>query len=390
MDQNYDQRGGLCQACERDIVVTANPIDPDYISYWKEIGLGIPHLISINSSMGDPECTLSESIINNKEVQQEIKQLAGPDARIEFCYIEETESHLSRILGLPVYCNFDISIPLSRKLPFKNLCRAISLTTPESYFSTEREELLHEGKKLLKTWSSILIKANCGSGGICSGGMFKADTEDELETALAAASKTGQDFYLEKIIHPKMGEIAVHWEIDERGNLLVIGVFDQLSNHFGYDGVCYPSALPEPVIRLVRHQLTEQLAPYLIEKGALGYFCADIVIDDQGIPNWVDFNPRKGAILYVRDMVRRISERYFQAADCPFWHEHIQIPANRKISFSHVFQKISDMLDPRQKPFVVITNPGVIPFGYVDITGISRDSKEEAFEFFKKARQRLL
>ena len=375
---------------EGDVVVTANPIDPDYINYWRETGFGIPHLLSIHSCVSDPECTLSELIINSTRVQQEIKCLAGSDARIESCYIEETESRLSKVLEIPVYCNFDISISLSRKIPFKKLCKALSLKTPESFFSTDQEEMLREGKKFLKIWPSILIKANCGSGGICSGGMFKADTEDELENAFISASKTGQDFYLEKIIQDKMGEIAVHWEIDEGGKLMVIGIFDQISTNFGYGGVCYPSAIPEPVICFVRHQLTEQLAPYLIRQGAKGYFCADIIIDDQGIPNWIDFNPRKGAILYIRDMVRRISEKYYHSADCCFWHEHVEIPGNRKITFSNIAEKIQDMLIPGKKPFVVITNPGVIPFGYVDITGISSESKQQAFEFFKEARNRLI
>jgi hypothetical protein len=389
IEQSYDQRGGLCQVGKGHLVVTTNPFDPDYIDYWKELGYTIPYLITAGPF--DPLYTLSELIIQKKRIQEEIKAFAQDrHARLEFFCIEETEAELSRVLGIEAYCNFDVSIRFSRKILFKDICITLSLPTPPWIFYEDKEQLWEKGKKLLASGIPILIKANDGTGGISCGGIFKANTVEDLETVIMSIRNSEEIFFMEKLIN-KVEEVALHWEITEDGAIRIIGLFDQISKDCSYGGVSYPAAIPRSLRNLIESQLKGKLGPYLVQKGGKGYFCCDIIIDHQEVPYWIDFNPRKGAILYVWDMVRRLSKIHLNSVACSFWHEHFQVSSENGLnSFREIARKISDFLRPGEKPFVVITNPGVIRFGYVDITGISKNSKSEAQEIFEEAKRRLI
>ena len=369
--------------------MTTNPIDPVYIEYWKELGYTNPHLITAGPY--DPVCTLSELIIQKKSIQKEIKTfINNGDSRLEFFCIEETEAEVSRVLGIEAYCNFDIALRLSRKIPFKEICATLSLPTAPWIFHTDQEQLCEEAKKLVASGIPILIKANDGTGGISCGGIFQINPGEDLEAVREVIRNSGGNFFVETLIN-KIGEVALHWEITEDGDLRIIGLFDQISENCSYNGVSYPTSIPRSLQHLIESQLQNKLGPYLVQQGGKGYFCCDIVIDAEGVPYWIDFNPRKGAILYVWDMVRRLSKIHLNSMKWSFWHKHVPISLEKGLnSFREIARKLSDLLRPGEQPFVVITNPGVIKFGYVDITGISKDSSREAREIFEEATSRLM
>ncbi|WP_207680627.1 ATP-grasp domain-containing protein [Desulfonema magnum] len=384
-EQNYDQRGGLCQLDKGHIVVTTRPYQPDYIEYWKSLGFTIPHLITAGPF--DPQYTLSELVVRKKAVRKTIRALANDThSRLEFYYIEETERALCQSLGIPAYCNFDVSIPLSRKIFFKKICKALSLATPPWFFHKDKDQLFQKAKNLLLSETSILLKGDKGTGGISYRGMFEVSTTEELETAFESLTNFGKEFFIEKRIDHK-AEISLHWEITEQGELRQLGLFDRIMNNCSYVGGSYPDTIPFSVKQQIESQLRDKVGPYLIQQGAKGYFHCDIIIDKQNIPYWIDFNPRKGALLYIWDMARRLSEICFGSSDFSFWHEPLQISSNK--SFHEIITELSDLIRPGKKPFVVITNPGVIESGSVDVTGISENSKKEAREIFEEAKRRL-
>ena len=376
MEQEYDQRGGLCQVGAGHIVVTTNPIDQEYLEYWQELGFSLPTLLVAGPF--DPRYTLSELIISKPALQKEILSLVkGRPARLEFFYIEESEKKLAEVLGIPPYCNFKVSIPLSRKVAFKQVCQQISLPTPSWKICHTKKALLEKGRSFLDKGKRVLIKTNTGTGGLACGGMEKAESIRELEETVSSIDLEKGPFVIEELIEEKMADVAIHWEITPDRHLHIIGLFNQFSTNFSYQGSSFPVQIPFPLQELIKKQLKEKLFPYLLERKALGYFCCDIVIDKEGNPYWVDFNPRKGAILYVYDMTRRLSNIRFGGKKVYFWHEHCKFPGKEKnkTSFRFIKTLLSDFLTPHP-PFVVITNPGIIRFGYVDITDISLNSIE--------------
>ena len=43
VEQNYDQRGGLCEVGEGHLIITINPIDQSYLNYWSDtLGFTLP------------------------------------------------------------------------------------------------------------------------------------------------------------------------------------------------------------------------------------------------------------------------------------------------------------------------------------------------------------
>jgi hypothetical protein len=89
-------------------------------------------------------------------------------------------------------------------------------------------------------------------------------------------------------------------------------------------------------------------------------------------------------------MVRRLSKNCLGAVDCCFVNEHVKISGKRRSpAFKNLFDTLKDLLDPGTHPFVVVTNPGVLPFGRIDLTGISVQSRQAARGVLEEAKDRL-
>ncbi len=390
VEQHYDQRGGLCLVGSGHIVVTLDPVHREYLDYWQELGFTLPSFLTAGPF--DSRYTLSELILHKPHIQQEIHTCIGSSpARVEFSFIEAPEAELADALALPVYCGFDVALNFSRKIPFKRLCAQLSIDTPTWWFHEDQERLFNEAERLLQAGKPLLFKADDGTGGMSIGGIFEVETLEQLERLVGTLRESGRRFFLEEFIFDKRADIAVHWEITDRRELRITGFFDQISPQCTYSGVSYPSTLPQRIRNVILKQLQEQIGPYLLQQGGMGYFCCDIIIDCNEQPLWIDFHPRKGAIFYIQEMVHRLARIRRHSSNPYCWHEHLKIPVQQPaLLFSHLAQRLTDLLHPSDHgPFVVITNPGVIPFGYMDITGISYHSKEEAHAIFREAVSRL-
>ena len=386
MEQNYDQRGGLCEVGEGNLVVTVNPIDQDYLDYWnKELGFTLPKLLVAGPF--DARYSLSDHIVNKPDLQAVIKEFtAGEKARLEFFWIEETERRLSEVLGIAPYCSFDVSIPYSRKILFKEACERINIPTSPWFFSERSEKTLVWAKQMVNNGISILLKVNDGTGGISGGGILKIDTIDQFQNeTIKEWQEKKIPFFAEKIVPGFIQEVALHWEITESGEITGVRFFDQLAENFSYTGVSYPSnGIPSK--ETIKSQLQNKLGPFFIQKGAKGFFCCDIIVNQDGTPFWTDLNPRKGAIRYVWSFVKRLKKNIFSERDQVFFYHNHYRTQKKGMKFSEIKKILSAWLRPStEKPFVIITNPGVIPYGYVDITGVSPNSREEAKEVFTKA-----
>ena len=137
----------------------------------------------------DARHTLSELVIHKKQVQNHIKSLIGDsEARLEFFCVEESERELSRILQISAYCNFDFSIPFSKKILFKTLCGELDIRTPPWFFEEDLNLLFAECQKQLKHGTRFLLKSDSGTGGLPCGSMFLIDSEAALESAITRIS----------------------------------------------------------------------------------------------------------------------------------------------------------------------------------------------------------
>lgn len=390
MEQSYDQRGGICQVGAGDIVVTTEPIDRDFLRYWEGLGFDLPQFLVAGPF--DSTCTLSQLVLRNRPLQEKILSLAnGEPARLEFFCIEESERQVAETLGITPYCNFNVSIPLSRKPNFKRFFDEIGLRTPSWFSCRNHEDLLKYGNAFLEKRKSFLIKAEDGTGGIACGGMRRIGNLDQLRFAADSGLCFGAEFLVEEVV-PRSAEVSFHWEITQSGEVLPVGIFEQLSHDFAYAGAVWPvQGVTDETSRCIIDEATGRFWPALLARGAVGYFCCDIIVGCDGLPYWIDFNPRKGAILYVHDMVRRLSKKYARQDRGFFKHEHLKLPERAEAyCFSEIRSLLGDLLEPHYSGFAVVSNPGVIKYGYCDITGVSWVSAESAEARFARAKQRVL
>jgi len=386
--QEYDQRGGLCQVGAGHAVVTTHPIAAEYLAYWQNIGFSLPQLWVAGPF--DPRYTLAALILQNPPLQDALRAFAADTpARLEFLYVEDHEPELSRALDIPGYCHFELSRHLAHKIPFKRLCQQLDLPTTPYVISDTQEHLFQEAEKLLQAGHQVLFKANGGSGGLGAGGMFKITTLAELHEFVRAIKRTDFTFLVEPIL-TNITEISIHWEMLETGKIKFLAIFDRILRNFTYCGGSYPDTLPAPVKQRILSQLHDILGPYLLEHGARGYLHCDIIITDDGRPLWTDFNPRKGGLIYIFEMVHRFAAVHFSpAVPLAFWHESFDLSAAQAPhSWSQVFQTLDELLHPGS-PCVVLTNPGLLRFGHIHLTGISTHSVKEARDITEKAIHRL-
>jgi len=388
LEQAYGLRGGLCEGGKDDIVVVAHDFDKDYLNYWEGLGFDLPTILVTQN--GCPELTLSQLIMQDAAVSKKLKAMANSnvDARLEFFCIEESERQLAEHLGIQAYCNFDFAFEFAKKPCFRRFCLKHNIPVIEGACCKNLQEAERFINGLHQRGVSALVKSESGTGGIACGGAVKIDPGDNIKAKLEGIKFIGQEFVVEKTIESVREEISIHWEIQLDGQIRVVGIQDQLAKNFGYSGVSMPSSIDPEEMDHLEKILLGVLAPKMRDMGAIGFFSCDVILSPE--EHWMDFNPRKGAAIYVRKMVNRLWKNHFSNNQLFIWHEHIKVP--EAISFRKVRQTLGNLLIPDKDPqrLIVITNSGVMPYGYLDITAVSTISREDTKRHFERAKSLVL
>ena len=384
-EQAYDQRGGLCEVGAGHVVVTTEPYDPDYLDYWKRAGFSLPTLIAAGPF--DPACVITDLIARNPVTQSEILQsVNGSPARIEPFWVEKGDLALSETLGIPTYSNIAVCAELACRFSFKQMCERLELPTAPWVGGHTVEEIIDKCRWFSFSAEPVLAKAANCTGGIELGTMLRFSNFADMSAHEETLRGLQFPLVIEHIL-PDVSEVGVHWEISETGEAHFIGIFDQLSRNFSYAGAAFPSIISDMARDRILEDLRERFMPELVRRQAKGFFCCDVLINSSEDIFWTDFNPRKGAILYIFHMVERLAREVFGLDSSPWQvsHAHTRLP-KMGLGFAQVQEVLAPLLNPsKSEPFIVLTNPGPIPFGGIDITGLSPSSREEASDLVTRA-----
>jgi len=386
-EHDYEQRG-LCQIGRGHVLATTHPVSRPYLDYWQGLGFSLPHRIVAGPF--DPRFNLSQLLLRKPRLREAIRSLTvGRRPRLEFFHIEPSEARLAKALDLPAYCSFRLAWSLSDKIAFKKLCARLSLPTPPCAHARDLLERTGSDKEWL--WREpVLLKHRKGTGGVRCGGMMVLQGERDRETLSEVMKSSPSEFFVERLVPSPFAEVSLHWEITEASELKIHGFFDQKSSDYSYVGASFPSTLSPSLRSVILRQLRGKLIPYLRERDAKGFFCCDILVDSQGVPQWIDFHPRKGAILYIRSMVRRMESRWLRRGRLSFNHLQASLPfGSFPLDFQGVEYILKDLLQPDRDPFLVVTNPGIVESGRVDLTAVSRASFQATEEILGEAQNRL-
>jgi phosphoribosylaminoimidazole carboxylase (NCAIR synthetase) len=251
---------------------------------------------------------------------------------------------------------------LANKLEFKKTCEEIGLRTAPWIGGNGVDDLATLWDTRFCRDEPVLVKASNGTGGMALGGICRVGDYQDLLNRATEVERLAKPIIAEKLVDIA-AEVSIHWEMDEDGTVRIFGIFDQLAQEFSYAGTAFPAMLSFELEDQVRNELMEVFVPYLQQMGAVGFYCCDILIDRAGVIYWTDFNPRKGAIVYVHDFVRRLADNHFDGSRVYyFWHEHTHHKIGSR--FCDLQQVLGELLTPSmQRPFVVLTNLGIIAHG---------------------------
>ncbi len=360
-EQAFDQRGTLPQARGCDIVVTTDPINQSYINYWRNLGYPIPKFL--NAGPFESDKALSDLIYGKPEIQKQIKaKLNGHNGRLEFFHPSDREAQLANAIGIPAYMNFDFATEYQKKNSFKELFIKVGIPTLPFIDMTLASDLSWNDLVNELDSDQLIAKKVYGSGGKSLGMITPLNCEaDFLELDL------NEGYIIEPQIQVKR-EIAVHWEILTDGQVRFIGYFGQIGENLSYVGTEFPVSFD----RNLRKKLDDgfkRLTSEILALGGLGYMCCDVLVDEGGNIFWSDLNPRKGAILFIFDAIRRLRQAR-RLGKVSILHKHFSETKIR--SFEQVQEVLGDLLNPANGNFVLITNPGAIEYGYLDVTCVCR------------------
>lgn len=386
LEQRYDQRGGLCQVGAGHLVLTTDPVDQDFLDYWRGLGFSLPRLVSAGPF--HPGRTLSELVLASPRAREAIGETAaaGP-ARLEFFCIEEPERALAQALGVPAYCHFGLARTYASKLAFKALCAELGLPTAPWFHHPDPAALVRQGAALMAGGRRVLLKTETGMGGVGCGGMAAPADVHALERAVRSLAGRHGALFLETRLEPLRAELSVHWEITASGEVVDVCVFDSINIDNSYRGTLHPAENDRALAEAARRTVLEVLGPHLAARGGIGFYCCDILADQDGTLHWNDFNPRKGASVYVRDMVRRLRAARLDDRPVHYWHEGLRL--RRALPVGRVLELLRGLLDPGPEPFLVLSNPGITAFARADLTAISCASRAQARSLLDAARVRL-
>lgn len=372
-EQAYDARA-MAIAREGDIIITTSPIDPEYLSYWRGLGFGLPNFL--HAGPFQPDKCLSTLILNNQNVRRELAQLNKEDYELHFFItVDGVEEKVAKELGFPAYVNFNFADRYRNKQIAKMLFAEAGVPTlPHLYskdagFSFEKcEQQLGKGP--------YLAKDIFGSGGKKLNTIIEFSNKEEL-TAIPFDA-----FIVERKIN-LFTEIACDWEMGYLGKSKLITWRYQLSENDSFCGTKFPVVVQDKLAEMLDAEY-QKLTRSISAKGGLGHMSCDILIDQDMNSWWSDLNPRKAASFYVCQSVKDLMEIQGRQTPYYFHHKHAHTHS-RGVVFDNIRKVLGDYLDPTKENFILVTNPNVIPYGTVDLTGVSRKSIEEATEILQNA-----
>lgn len=362
-EQRFDQRAGLCQGGPRDIVVTTDPFDPMYLRYWENLGYKLPRLIVAGPFQSDT--ALSDLIRIKPDVQLQI--LKARPTRVEIFHPSFREARLFESLNIPPYVNLSFAEKFQQKNKFKELFINAGVPTLPfidlvNYPEVTWDEVVAE---LGPSEPGYIAKKVFGSGGKSLGMISQINCKTDFDDL-----DLTQGYIIEPRIQIKK-EIAVHWEVMSNGSVRFIGYFGQLGEDLSYVGTEFPIAIGSKLRRKLDigfKKLTSKIASL----NGLGFMCCDVLVDQQDNIYWSDLNPRKGAIIFIFDAIRRL-KRARHLGKVKILHKHFS--RTKFSSFEEVQRKLGSLLDPNNDGgFVLITNPGAIQYGYLDVTCVCNNT----------------
>lgn len=350
----------LAEACDSDVVVVRY-LDDEYLNYWKRL-LGEVKIINLTNVSRDK--FLSDIILTNNLLVQEIKNSMHSDSKLTVFLPTEKEEAVAKLLNIPLHGSSEISQKYGSKSGIRKLAEEIGIAMPPGYICKTRNEVLQAIGILYEKYESIIIKHDMSLSGYFSK-KININENLDINKILNYVSggkyiEGGDTVVVEAWVNSKSA-LCAHIELLPDMKPIICGAWQQILDD---DGITYIGAGPLNISNKAFNALVksaQKLADEFYKEGIHGSFGPDFLVtrDDEKIIEsdssiLIELNARIPYTAFPLEIVKRVKGK----VNSGFLARHIKL--SRHLSYS----RISSLLE---KEKLLITEQdtyaqGVVPF----------------------------
>jgi hypothetical protein len=374
MIKHYPERALIMARNDKDKVILNQPIDPQYLNFMKNLGIGPLEVITLNSSdiySGIKESNLTKSSAvyspfisrqqDNNIVEKIATEYMGNEHRI-------TEKYYN-------------------KASFKNICAELGIETAPGTIFYKTGNLLEDRKNIsemidknMALTGEVIIRDTNGEGGFNILIANKDNKRDIIEKALSISA----NFLIESKL-PLNSSPCVIGLIDENGPTLVAVSKQILKNGKEYSGsiLDYNEAVNSKI-----YKTFIRLGEKMHQDSYRGPFGIDYLETADGNRLPCECNARVNGSFYPHELKQRLSEKGY---DFPIVYSYKTSISNCD-SFSSLINQseVSDMLYKGDKVSGIIPyNVSTIPYGEITFATVAK-SHDEAKSLTRKFKNLIM
>lgn len=383
----------LAAANAGDLAVVRN-FDPAYISYWLRI-MGNLHIINLtDTNQGE---FLTQTILDNPKVIEEIKHRMDPKSQLHVFSPTRLEQQLAEKLGIPLHGAPEIGERFGTKSGIRQLAKECGIPMAPGFICKNVRDVENAFSALKDHFTDIVIKYDHSLGGYFN-----------KKVQVSASKKTKEliDQIANSMFHEGGGSVVVegwlkskatpcaHIEILEDQDPIICAAWQQIVDEDGVSRIgAGPLILSDRAMKSFLSAVNK-LALALKEKGAIGSYGPDFLIMSQDEKNLeqdtcvlIELNARIPLTAVALEIVRNVRGK----TGTGFWAQEV------KLEFSLSFREIAEKLtregiliqqkDLRAKG-VVPFNTGLLPWKMLDLVAMA-NTWDETLVVMRKA-QRVL
>lgn len=381
----------LAGSSPNDLAIVRN-FDPEYLKYWTQL-IGNHHIINISKS--DAGAFLTQVVLDNTEILNEIKNNMALDSRLHVFLPTELEQDLADKLGIPLHGTPHIGVLYGTKSGIRKLAAENQIKMPEGYICTQIAKIEKAIEKLSKKYEEIVLKHDKSVSGYFSK-KIKSKEKIDLENLVNEISGGSFDPQKDTIVVEgwikSKASLCAHIEILKNKEPIICSAWQQIMDT---DGISYMGAGPLMLSpKALRSFISgvKKLANALKNSGAIGSFGPDFLITSEKEGNhdedtclMIELNARIPMTAIPLEIILQIKGKVGEG----FLTQHISLSSEK--TFTEIATTLSknELLITEKSPNakgVVPYNTGMLAWKKFDVVAMA-DSFNEAKTIMEKVKK---
>ena len=352
----------LVLAKDEDIVVTSYKIDPSYLCYLTNLGIGPGPTLYCPSKVTQD---LAASILEDRYLLDELKSRAEGYG-VDIFVPGQSVDLLNAELQMPVNFPRNFYDSYSTKTGFYQLARDIDLPTPNYFVANE-----HNHRKFMKfasDFKNTVFKSNNTIGGL---GVFSGLPSRENFTNVSGNSPT---YVIEEAIETRHhGSVQLFYTDDDQYRMIIDECFATNNSFVGFE---YPPNFDLSIVSLIEAH-AHSVAQYIKRGNVDITYCGiDFIISKSGDIFFHDLNPRKTGVLYPMAFI----ERFLKRERLNSYHvKTITLRIRADLTFSDIFRVLEPsglLIKNKNDEGILIFNPQRLSTGCLSLIALAWDSDQ--------------